>query len=165
MGTNLAWPAYPLFTPRLSVFGLIQAIHISTTLPISNHQYVKWLDNIEIGIHPPQPSPHTHFRVTRVMKISAPGPYVSHQDWVCTDWFSHFISAPPFQSLINSIMNGIRQRLRLEFGLSNGRYNPFSSHEWVQIWLGPNPLFAPRLSMFGLIQAIHSISTLPIFHH
>ena len=26
--------------------------------------------------------------------------------WVCTDWFSHFISAQPIQSLIISIMNG-----------------------------------------------------------
>ena len=44
---------------HLSVPRVIQAIHISSTLLISYHKYVKWLDKVEIGIHPPQPSPYT----------------------------------------------------------------------------------------------------------
>ena len=48
---------YPLFPPRLSVFGLIQDIHISSTLPNSHYKYIKGLDEVETGIHPPQPSP------------------------------------------------------------------------------------------------------------
>ena len=56
---------------------------------------------------------HNHHRTptfeSRVVKISAPCLYVSHQDWVCTDWFSHFISSPAIQSLINSIINDYRQ--------------------------------------------------------
>ena len=52
---------YKFGTPtRLSVPRVMQAIHIniSSTLLISYHKYVKWLDKVEIGIHPPQPSPH-----------------------------------------------------------------------------------------------------------
>ena len=51
----------PLFTPGLSVFGLVQAIHSISTLPIYHHSYIKCLDMVEIGIHPPQPSPHPAF--------------------------------------------------------------------------------------------------------
>eukprot|EP00956_Cyclotella_meneghiniana_P043005 scaffold249383_cov79-Cyclotella_meneghiniana.AAC.2 len=40
------------------------------------------------------------------------------------------------------------------------------SHGWGQSWLGgPCSLLTPRLSEFGLIWAIHSISTLPFSHH
>ena len=39
------------------------------------------------------------------------------------------------------------------------------SHGWGQSWLGPCPLLTPRLSEFGLIWAIHSISTLQFCHH
>ena len=28
-----------------------------------HHEYVEWLDMVEIGIHPPQPSPHPNFWV------------------------------------------------------------------------------------------------------
>eukprot|EP00956_Cyclotella_meneghiniana_P006830 scaffold9195_cov69-Cyclotella_meneghiniana.AAC.10 len=38
MGTNLRLIGLiPLFTPRLSVYGVIQAFHISLTLPMSHH--------------------------------------------------------------------------------------------------------------------------------
>ena len=64
VGTNLAWPANPLFAPRLSMFRLIQAIRNISTLPIIHHKYIKWLDMFEIWIHLPQPSPHPDFWVT-----------------------------------------------------------------------------------------------------
>ena len=41
----------------------------------------------------------------------------------------------------------------------------FFSQEWVKVGIGPWPLFTPRFSEFGLILAIHSISTLPISHY
>ena len=63
---------------------------------------------VEIGIHPPQPSPHPAFWVTGGEHFGFVGPYVPHQDWMCTDWFSHFISAWPFLSLIICIMNGYK---------------------------------------------------------
>ena len=40
----------------------------------------------------------------------------------------------------------------------------FFSSRWGQSWLGPCPLSTPRLHEFGLIRAIHSISTLPMSH-
>ena len=40
----------------------------------------------------------------------------------------------------------------------------FFSHGWGQSWLGPCPLSSPRLSEFGLIRAIDSISTLSMSH-
>ena len=49
--------------------------------------------------------------------------------------------------------------------LYNGHHNMSFSHGWGQSWLGPCPLLTPRLSEFGLIWAIHSISTLPFSHH
>ena len=40
----------------------------------------------------------------------------------------------------------------------------FFRHGWGQSWLGPCPLFTPRLSGFGLIRASHSIWTLSMSH-
>ena len=40
----------------------------------------------------------------------------------------------------------------------------FSVTGGVKVGIGPWPLFTPRFSEFGLIQAIHSISTLPMSH-
>eukprot|EP00956_Cyclotella_meneghiniana_P028661 scaffold67453_cov76-Cyclotella_meneghiniana.AAC.1 len=70
----------PLFAPRLSEFGLIRAIHSISTLPIIHHSYTKWLDTVEIGINPPQPSPHPDFRVTTGGENFGWDPYVPHQD-------------------------------------------------------------------------------------
>ena len=63
---------YQLFTPRLSIFPLIQDIHISSTLPISHYEYIKGLDKVEIGIHPPQQSPHTPFRAMICWNFNGP---------------------------------------------------------------------------------------------
>ena len=97
-----------------------------------------------------------------VVRIWIQGPYVSQQVWACRDWISHFISAQPIQSLIISIMNGYTW-FRLVYGLWNGHRKTIF---WS--WVGTNLAwticsFAPKLSVYWLIQAIHSISTLPIF--
>ena len=49
--------------------------------------------------------------------------------------------------------------------LYNGHRNVCFGHGWGQSWHGPFPLLIPRLSDFGLIWAIPSISTLPLSHH
>ena len=56
----------PLFTPRLSEFGLIPAIHSISTHPVSLHMYNECFYKPEIWIHSPQPSPHTGFWVAGV---------------------------------------------------------------------------------------------------
>eukprot|EP00956_Cyclotella_meneghiniana_P028409 scaffold65823_cov40-Cyclotella_meneghiniana.AAC.6 len=56
-----------------------QQFKASQPLQSVHHEYIKWLDKVEIGIHHPQPSPHPGFYELRVMTILAPGPYVSHQ--------------------------------------------------------------------------------------
>eukprot|EP00956_Cyclotella_meneghiniana_P004559 scaffold5623_cov74-Cyclotella_meneghiniana.AAC.1 len=68
-------------TPRLSEFGLIQAIHISLALPMYHYNnYNEWSDKVEIGIHCPIPSPYPATTVTgsaniysRLLLISNPG--------------------------------------------------------------------------------------------
>ena len=56
-----------------------------------HHEYVEWLDMVEIGIHPPQPSPHPNFLVEGGAIFRWGGPHVSHQVWAYTDLFSKFI--------------------------------------------------------------------------
>ena len=53
----------PLFTPRLSEFGLIWAIHSISTLLISCYKYNEWFCKVEIWVHHVQPSPHPGFWV------------------------------------------------------------------------------------------------------
>ena len=38
------------FTPRWSMFGLIQEFHSILTLPMSHYKYNEWLEKVEIGI-------------------------------------------------------------------------------------------------------------------
>ena len=49
--TNAAIDPHPLFTPRSSVFGLIQAFHSSLTHPMSHHEHDEWSYKFDIGIH------------------------------------------------------------------------------------------------------------------
>ena len=95
-----------------------------------------------------------------VTTLPTPVPYSPFQGGACLDWFSHFIAPQPFQSIIISMMNGWR-RLRLACGLENGHHNLFLRCGRGQSWLYTYPLFAPRLCEFGLVRAIHGISTLP----
>ena len=54
---------FPLFTPRLCEFGLIEAIHSISTLSMSHCKYDEWFCKLKIWIHHPQPSPRTGFWV------------------------------------------------------------------------------------------------------
>ena len=54
-------PAPILFTQGLSEFGLIQAIHMGLTLPMSHHEYNEWLDKVEIGMWSIKWSPQPMF--------------------------------------------------------------------------------------------------------
>ena len=90
--------------------------------------------------------------------------YYSPQYQVCLCQFKHLTAAWHFQCLIMSIMNGYT-RLRLGFIVCNGHHNLILSHELAQMWLDPHPLFTPRLSLFGLIQASCSFLTLPVSHY
>ena len=49
---------------------------------------------------------HTPAFESQGVKVSVPGPYVSHQDRACAEWFSHFTASQPFQSLVISVMKG-----------------------------------------------------------
>ena len=90
--------------------------------------------------------------------------YLSHQDWVSLDPFNEITSAWPFQCLIICIMNGWT-RLRLEFIIHNHHHTLTFESQVVTI-SGSCPLcFTPRLSEFGLIQAIHISLTLPMSHY
>ena len=53
----------PLFAPSLREFGLILAIHIIPTLPMSHCKYNEWSCKVEIWVQHPQPSPHIGFWV------------------------------------------------------------------------------------------------------
>eukprot|EP00956_Cyclotella_meneghiniana_P034207 scaffold102438_cov38-Cyclotella_meneghiniana.AAC.1 len=61
LGYKFGLARIALFTPRLSDFGLIQAIHSIPTIQMSHYEYNEWLEKVEIGIHPPQPSSHSGF--------------------------------------------------------------------------------------------------------
>ena len=87
---------YPLFTPRLSEFGLIWAIHSISTLSMSHCKYDEWFCRVEIWIHHPQPSPHPGFWVMGCANFS------SSTLRFTTRWCTfglvqdfHSISAPP----------------------------------------------------------------------
>ena len=64
VGVKVGLACIPLFTPRLSVFGLIQNIYSIPTFPMSHYKYNKWLRKAEIWIHHVLPSPHHGFWVT-----------------------------------------------------------------------------------------------------
>ena len=61
-------------------------------------------------------------------------------------------------------MNGWN-RLRLGSGLYDGHHIVFGVAVGAKVCLACIPLFIPRLSDYGLIQAVHSISTIPMSHH
>ena len=48
VGAKVDLACIPLFIPRLSDYGLIQAVHSISTIPISHHEYNEWLRNVEI---------------------------------------------------------------------------------------------------------------------
>ena len=104
------------------------------------------------------------FSVMSGVKVGLALVHLSYQDWVTLDWFGQFTSAQPFQCLTISIMNGVAS-LRLEFIIHN-HHHTSAFESWVVTNSCSSTLrFTPRWSMFGLIQEVHSISTLPTPHY
>eukprot|EP00956_Cyclotella_meneghiniana_P021404 scaffold39024_cov72-Cyclotella_meneghiniana.AAC.7 len=50
---------------------------------MSYYEYNKWLDKVEIGIHYPQPLPHSDFEIGDWNSLSAPQP-LPHPDFSVT---------------------------------------------------------------------------------
>eukprot|EP00956_Cyclotella_meneghiniana_P032397 scaffold89038_cov51-Cyclotella_meneghiniana.AAC.5 len=50
------------FTPRWSMFGLIQEFHSISSLPVPHHEYTEWLEKVDIGIHALKWSPQRVFQ-------------------------------------------------------------------------------------------------------
>ena len=75
----------PTFHTKIGCVQTYSGNHVSSTHPISHYKYDEWLDKVEIGIHSPQPSQHLALQSLLVI-ISAPGPYVSHQDCMWADY-------------------------------------------------------------------------------
>ena len=151
-------PGHSDRTPRSIEFGLIQAIHINFTFPISHHYYDEMVGHgSRIGIHFPTLSPHPDLW-SQLMTISVPSPYIPHQDWVVLDCFEQFTIAWAFQCLITIIMNvWIRSRWDLNMLdelLTTTYFGVIEGCMFVLI-LGLNPHLIPRLIEFGLLQAMH----------
>ena len=102
------------FTPRWSMFGLIQQVHIISTLLTSHCKYNEWLEKIEIGIC----ADHTCVSVTGGVKVGLALVHFWYQDWVSLDCRRQFTASQPFHSLPMSIMNGFA-RSRFEFIIHN----------------------------------------------
>ena len=104
------------------------------------------------------------FSLTGGVKVVQALVHFSHQGWVSLDSFGQFTSAQLLWCLIISIMNGFAS-LRFEFIIHNHHHTP-AFESWVVTISAPVPyVFTPRWSMFGLIQEVHSISTLPTPHY
>ena len=88
----------------------------------------------------------------------------SHQDCLSLDWFEQFIASQPFQCLIVGMIDGCA-RLRFEFIIHNHHHTLHFKLWVVPIWARSILRFTPRWSMFGLIQEIHNITTLPTSHY
>ena len=50
VGVEVGLGCIPLFTPRLSDFGLVQAIHGTPTVPMYHYKYDEWFCMVEIWI-------------------------------------------------------------------------------------------------------------------
>ena len=100
------WLKCPTFHTKMEhVWILIQEVHSIPTLPTSHCKYNEWLEKVETGIHPQQPSPHPGFWVAGVENFDN-RPLHFTPRYLCTDWLGHFAASQPFQSLFISMMKG-----------------------------------------------------------
>eukprot|EP00956_Cyclotella_meneghiniana_P034662 scaffold107247_cov73-Cyclotella_meneghiniana.AAC.1 len=60
------------FTPRWSMFGLIQEIHSISTLPTYHNKYNEWFDMVEIGIWAQKWSPQPIFQLQEGTNLAWP---------------------------------------------------------------------------------------------
>ena len=94
------------FTPRLSVYRLIQPFHISPTHPISHHKYNEGVIQGWDWYVGTKMVTTTCFLVMSWYKFGLAQTHFTHPDWVCTGWFRQFTAPQPFQPLTISILNG-----------------------------------------------------------
>ena len=74
------------FTPRWSVFGLIQDFHSISTLPTSHYKYNEWLEKVEIGTWALKWSPQRVFWSRMGSKLAGPlSTFPTKIEWVWTD--------------------------------------------------------------------------------
>ena len=81
------------FTPRWSMFGLVQEFHGSLTLPISHYKYNEWWGKVEIGGWALKWSPPLVFESGYGGKVGLALLHFSHQDWMTLDWFNNFTAS------------------------------------------------------------------------
>ena len=74
-----------LFTPRSSVFGLIQVFHSSLTVPLSHHQYNEMYYQVQIGIYYLSSLPPSDICVVVGDNFSSTLAFHTNIDCVCTN--------------------------------------------------------------------------------
>ena len=74
------------FTPRWSMFGVIEEFHCISILPMSHHKYNEWLKKVEIGICALWWSPQRVFQSRVGSKLAWPlSTFCIKFEWVWTD--------------------------------------------------------------------------------
>eukprot|EP00956_Cyclotella_meneghiniana_P029745 scaffold73069_cov41-Cyclotella_meneghiniana.AAC.1 len=111
------------FTPRWSIFELIQDFHSISTLPTSHYKYNKWLEKVEMGIWDLKWTSQRDFSVAGWVKVGFAMVHFPRQDCVSLDRFGQFTASQPLQRLIVGIMNGCA-RLRFESIVHNHHHVP-----------------------------------------
>ena len=116
------------FTPRWSVFGLIQDFHSISTLPTSHYKYNEWLEKVEIGTWALKWSPQCVFQSWVGSKLAWPlSTYHTKIVWVWMDCGFHSIST---------------------LSMSHCKYNKWFYK--LEIWIHhPQPSPHPRLLTCG----------------
>ena len=109
------WYQGPYFAPRLSVHWLIQAIHSIPTLPMCHYKYNERLEKVEIGIHPPQPSPHSGF-------------------WVAGGENFSSRPVPTFHTKIEHVQTDLAISHQLDLPISHYKYKGWLDMVEIAIW-------------------------------
>ena len=79
-------PATLHFTPRWSMFGLIQEFHSISTLPTSHCKYNEWLEKVEVAVWALELSPPHVFQSRVGSKLAWPmSTFFTKIEWVWTD--------------------------------------------------------------------------------
>ena len=151
------WPdPHPLFTPRSSVFGLIQAVHSSLTLPTSHSKYNEWLYKVEIGIHCLKWSPQPVFE-------SWVGTNVAWSTLLFTPRSSVLGMIQAIDSILTLPMSYHKYNEwlhKVEIGIHCLKWSPqpvFESWVTTYMWIDPHPLFTPSTKI-ECVQTDSSIS-------
>ena len=150
--SKLAWllVCFLLFTPRLSEFWLIGAIHSISTLPMSQCKYYEWFCNVEIWIHHPRPSPHPSFWVGGGDKIGSSTLHFTPR-WCMLGLIQgyHSISMLPTShyKYTTSHFKYNEWLEKVEIAAWALKWSPqrVFSHGWGQSWLGSSSAFHTKI--------------------